>query len=259
MTVHVVSSYSEALERLKSIIRSYEQIYGKRLNYIETSINFTNLYPTEKYLELEKFAVVLKKTLTENYDLPIVAITNGKLNFVIDGHHRCYAKYLTGHSGIRAFKIFIENYAPKAYYFWDTMEIIVTNEEVPEEYEYWKAIVKYVEYYRKIYGGKILVKYCKVPLKDVIPTQPYIEKAKLQALVGERFFRNPIVTLEFRGKYYIIDGHARAYIAFMKNISELYSVVLRLQKVSEEDIGIVRTSKMLGLRSLSDVKVLGYS
>ena len=256
MTVRVVSSYKEAFERLKSIIRSFEQIYSVKLSYIETSISFPKLYATEKFLELEKLAIVLKKTLIENYDLPIVAITTGSEYFVIDGHHRCYAKYISGHSSVKAFRIFFKNYYPRFKYTWNSMEIITTNEHLPREYDYWKTIVKYVEYYRRIYGKSVLVKYGRVYTDELVPTQPFIEKSKVRTLMKEREFTNPIVVLEFGGKYYIVDGHARAYIAHIRGKESIEAVVLKTKHIPELAPGTVKTAKLLALKSIRNIKIL---
>ena len=89
-----MTSLREVISRLGSIIASFERIYNIKLDYASGFVKFKRLRATENLLELEKLAIVLKKTIYENYNIPIITIETKEADYIIDGHHRAYAKYL---------------------------------------------------------------------------------------------------------------------------------------------------------------------
>lgn len=251
----IVSSLREAILRLGSVILSFERIYGIRLSYSTGFVGFDRLKATEKLLELEKLAIVLKKTVYEKYNIPIITIKTENIDYIIDGHHRAYAKYLLEHEGINAYRIEFNNYMPKASYDIKGLKTVETGEELPEEYTPWKAVIKLVEYYRKLYGGEVKLKKVRININFLVPTQKYVEKNKLEREYGVELKKiAPIVCLEYEGKYYILDGHTRSLKAKLQGEKEVDVLVL-IPKVSVTP-GVVRICIISGLRSLNDVEVI---
>ncbi len=250
-----MSSLREVISRLGSIIASFERIYNIKLDYASGFVKFKRLRATENLLELEKLAIVLKKTIYENYNIPIITIRTKEADYIIDGHHRAYAKYLLDLEGINAYRILFNNYSPKNSYSISELKTIETGEELTEEFAPWKALIKLIEYYRKLYGGEIKLKRIKVNIDSLVPTQKYVEKYKLdKEYIVEHEKIAPIVCLEHEGKYYILDGHIRSLKAKLEGKKELDVIVL-IPKVPVTP-GIVRTCLVSGLRSLDDVEVI---
>ncbi|RLG74341.1 MAG: hypothetical protein DRO23_07095 [Thermoprotei archaeon] len=251
----IVSSLREAILRLGSVILSFERIYGVKLSYSTGFVNFSRLRATENLLELEKLAVVLKKTVYEKYNIPIITIKTENMDYIIDGHHRAYVKYLLNYKGISAYRIEFSDYMSRASYDIRGLRTIETGEELPEEYTPWKAVVKLIEYYRKLYGGEVKLKKVRVSIDFLVPTQKYVEKNKLEKEYDVRHEKiAPIVCLEYEGKYYILDGHIRSLKAKLQGEKEIDVLVL-IPKVPVTP-GVVRTCIISGLRSLNDVEVI---
>ena len=77
-------------QRVDSLKRSLEIIYGSKTQSLLLDIPVDRLFPTEDFLENDKLALVFKKTVNEGYDVPIIAVENGTDYFVLDGHHRSF-------------------------------------------------------------------------------------------------------------------------------------------------------------------------
>lgn len=253
--VKIVSSLREAILRLSSIILSFEIIYKVKLSYSLGFVNFNRLRATENLLELEKLAVVLKKTVYEKYNIPIITVRTENMDYIIDGHHRAYVKYLLNYEGVNAYRIKFNNYISKASYDIKELRSVEVGEELPEEYTPWKAVIKLIEYYRKLYGGEVKLKKVKVNIDFLVPTQKYVEKSKLEKVYYVRYEKiAPIVCLEHEGRYYILDGHVRSLKAKFQGEKEIDVLVL-IPKVPVTP-GVVRTCIISGLRSLNDVEVI---
>lgn len=66
----------------------------------------------------------------------------------------------------------------------------------------------------KIYGVNLEVKKEEVPIDKITPTEPFLEKDKLELVikkVREEGYSVPVIILKHRGNYYVIDGHHRVY------------------------------------------------
>ncbi len=75
---------------IESVKRSFENIYEVELPVKSERIPFEHLYPTEGFLEKDKLALVLMKTVNEGYNVPIIATKHGEDYFILDGHHRSF-------------------------------------------------------------------------------------------------------------------------------------------------------------------------
>ncbi len=98
----------------------------------------------------------------------------------------------------------------------------------------------------------VTLKHTRVEVASLIPTQKLLDPAEL-SLREQQFKRGvvyPIVVAK-KGRYYhIIDGHHRAYLAYRQGIIEIPAFFI------EGDLGIVKSSDKLGVKSLNDMVLL---
>jgi len=70
------------------------------------------LLATESYLEAEKLAVVYKKIVQENYDIPIITVRKENKSYVIYENHRCFSKWLLNQEYVSSYEIQNELFRP---------------------------------------------------------------------------------------------------------------------------------------------------
>jgi hypothetical protein len=85
-----LSTWESVPHKLDSLKESLENIYEVKLDTCSLDIPLDKLYPTEDFLENDKWALVFKKITEEDYDVPIIVVERGSDYFVLDGHHRAY-------------------------------------------------------------------------------------------------------------------------------------------------------------------------
>jgi CBS domain-containing protein len=98
----------------------------------------------------------------------------------------------------------------------------------------------------------VTLKHTRVKVASLIPTQKLLDPAEL-TLREQQFKRGvvyPIVVAKKGLFYHIIDGHHRAYLANKQGIVEIPAFFI------EGDLGIVKSSNKLGLKSLNDMVLL---
>lgn len=124
------------------------------------------------------------------------------------------------------------------------MERLITQEELQSKFQ---SIKRSLE---TIYHVSLGQRNDIVEVERLIPTEPFLEEEKLHLVmdsVMNEGYSVPIVTMEHKGKFYIIDGHHRAYTLYLLGKKMIESIVLRFPEGEEyrevEEI------------SLSDMKV----
>jgi len=85
-----LASWKDVPRRLASLRKTLEIIYEVKLGVDLKDVPIGRLHPTESFLEKDKLAVVFMKVLTEDYDVPIIAVKRVEDFFVLDGHHRSF-------------------------------------------------------------------------------------------------------------------------------------------------------------------------
>jgi CBS domain-containing protein len=98
----------------------------------------------------------------------------------------------------------------------------------------------------------VTLKHTRVEVANLVPTQKLLDPTEL-TLREQQFTRGlvyPIVVAKKGHFYHIIDGHHRAYLAYKKGMVEIPAFYI------EGDLGIVKSSEKLGLKSLNDMVLL---
>ncbi|MGA3359213.1 MAG: CBS domain-containing protein [Halobacteriota archaeon] len=98
----------------------------------------------------------------------------------------------------------------------------------------------------------VTIRHMRVGVASLIPTQKLLDPAELQ-LREQQFKRGviyPIVVAKKGRFYYIIDGHHRAYLAYKRGAEEIPAFFI------EGELGIVKSSEKLGLKSLNDMVLM---
>jgi hypothetical protein len=91
-----------------------------------------------------------------------------------------------------------------------------------------------------------------VGVESLIPTQKLLDPGEL--LLREQQFERgvvyPIVVAKKGRCYHIVDGHHRAFLAHKRGMKEIPAFYI------EGELGIVKSSEKLGLKSLDDMIVI---
>ncbi|ADT83641.1 ParB/RepB/Spo0J family partition protein [Thermococcus barophilus] len=107
-----------------------------------------------------------------------------------------------------------------------------------------------------IYGVKFIIDHKYLPLDILIPTQRELSEAKLLIVLQEikHGYDAPIIVLEHQKKYYILDGHHRAYALKKLGFSQVECLILKPKK--EIKTKIEETVQRSKLKSLDDIKIV---
>ncbi len=127
---------------------------------------------------------------------------------------------------------------------------LITREEALRRAE------KIAREYRALYGIEFKLERKFVPLGSLVPTQAQLNEAKLLVVLQEikHGYDAPITVIPYGGRYYIIDGHHRAFALWKLGFKEVEAVILRPKKPFVP--GVVKTAEKSGLKSLADVKIV---
>ena len=127
---------------------------------------------------------------------------------------------------------------------------LITREEA------FKRAERIMEEYRAIYGIDFEIEHTFLPVELLVPTQAQLSEVKLLVVLEEikHGYDAPITVMPHGGKYYIIDGHHRAFALWKLGFQEVEVLVLR-PKTSFLP-GVVATAEENGLKSLGDVKIV---
>jgi IMP dehydrogenase len=91
----------------------------------------------------------------------------------------------------------------------------------------------------------------KICLRDLVPTQSQVGKAQVDAI---KTLLVPVVCVRYKGKYYVLDGHARSLRALQMGLESVDAMVLFPE--TPIDYGVAKTAKEMNLKSLKDIKTV---
>jgi IMP dehydrogenase len=248
-----LSSWESVPRKADSLRRSLEIIYGVKLETVSSEVQLDRLYPTEDFLENDKIALVFMKIVNEGYDVPIIAVERGEDYFVLDGHHRSFiskklrkktimAKVLKFPGG-RGYRD-----VPKS-----SLEDLPIKEVAPIDdliVKAWGRILNILKQYEVLYRMHFYMEKKQVFLRDVSPTQPQVLREQVDRI---NRLLVPVACVEYGGRYYVLDGHARCLRAEQLGLKSVEAIVLSPQ--TRVDFGIVKTAREMKLESLEDVTV----
>jgi len=254
----------ESVSRCISLARSFKKIYGSEIVVALDDIYYGDFIATQPYLERGKLGYVLRKTVLENYNAPIIAAVNVSLSrefkafheglYIIDGHHRAFVGWLIDRDYTPTLEIqfrFPKFYKPRREFELWSLKTIEDNVQLDERLRIWRRMAGIIVFYVNLLEGRVHLEYRKVNLDSLIPAQRYLEKSKIKSVINE-----PILILQLRnGSNYILDGHARCWAA--KNIYNKSVIDALVLKVYDDTkIGMVDVAKSQGLRSLNDMELV---
>jgi len=110
--------------------------------------------------------------------------------------------------------------------------------------------------YKTIYCIEFELERAFIPLDDVVPTQAELSEGKLLVVLQEikHGYDAPIIAIPYGGRYYIIDGHHRAFALKRLGFESVEAILL---KPPEEFVpGVVKTAEKEGLKKLEDIKIV---
>jgi len=241
-------------KRVDSIVKSLEIIYEVKLRVDLEAIPLERVFPTEDFLENDKLALVFKKVVEENYNVPIIVVNSGKDYFVLDGHHRAFVRKELMYETIQASVLrFPEGTRYREISRRPLEDLRIKDISAIKDpiLKAWQRIFFVVEHYEAIYNVPFYLSKKHIALKDLVPTQSHVGKAQIDAI---KKLLVPIVCIPQREKYYILDGHARSLRAKALGFDSIEAMIL-LSKVNI-DFGIVKTAEAMCLRRLEDVQIV---
>jgi hypothetical protein len=235
--------------RVDGVKRSLEIIYGVRLGVHFEDVPVDRLFPTEDFLENDKLALVFMKVVTEGYDVPIIVVKRSEDFFVLDGHHRSYITRKLLKKSIRAHVLkFPESasYRDVVKRSLDDLPIKGVADVDDMILRAWQRTLSILKHYEAMYGIPFFMSVERVFLKDLVATQTYVGRAQVEAI---KEVLVPIVCVEYKERFYILDGHARAYRAKQMDLKWIKATIL--VPAAPLDFGIVKTAKEMGLKNLN--------
>jgi hypothetical protein len=249
-----LASWKDLSRRVGSIVRSLENIYETKLRVDLEEIPLERVYPTEDFLENDKLALVFKKTVEENYDVPITVVNSGIDYFVLDGHHRAFIRKKLMIKTVKANVVRFPEDKPYRDVMKHPLEDLRIKDVSPIEdpiLKAWQRILFVVEHYEAIYNVPFYLERQRVNLKDLVPTQSHVGRAQINAITR---LLVPIVCISHGERYYILDGHARSLRAKELGLDSIEAMILTSStKIS---YGIVKTAEAMELRQLEDIRLM---
>ncbi|MDI6916774.1 MAG: CBS domain-containing protein [Thermoplasmatales archaeon] len=99
----------------------------------------------------------------------------------------------------------------------------------------------------------------KISIENLVPTQKRIYADELQGREYEiqKGLAEPIIVIKKKNYYLLIDGHHRVIAALRLGVKELDAHILEMDK--DVELGIEKTAKAQGLRTLNDIEVIDYA
>ncbi len=105
---------------------------------------------------------------------------------------------------------------------------------------------------------KVRIELCRglVSIDDIRPTQKEIYSDEFVGRQYElrRGLIEPIIVIERKGYYLLVDGHHRVLAAKEMGVLKLNALILKLSK--DIELGIERSAEEMGLQTLDDVKII---
>ena len=249
-----LASWKDLSKRVDNIVRSLEIIYQVKLHVDLEEIPLERTYPTEDFLENDKIALVFKKTVEENYNVPITVVSRGKDYFVLDGHHRAFIYKKLMYKTIKAHVLrFPEDktYREISRHPLEDLRIKDISSIEDPILKAWQRILFVLEHYEAIYNMPFYLKEEFVDLKDLVPTQSHVGRTQIEAI---KKLLVPIVGIRCGNKCYILDGHARSLRAKELGLDSVQAMILISSR--KINFGIVKTAEAMSLRQLEDIKIV---
>jgi CBS domain-containing protein len=99
----------------------------------------------------------------------------------------------------------------------------------------------------------------QVKIQDLVPTQSKIFADELQGRKYEleKGLAEPLIVIKKRDKTLLVDGHHRAVAARSLNLKEVDAYIITMDR--DVPLGMERTAENVGLRSLTDIRILESS
>jgi len=244
-----LASLEDVPRRVDSVKRSLEIIYSVRLGVHFEDVPVDRLFPTEDFLENDKLALVFMEVVTEGYDVPIIVVKRGEDFFVLDGHHRSYIARKLLKKSIRAHVLKFPggaSYRDVVKRSLDDLPIKGVADVDDMILRAWQRTLSILKHYEAMYGIPFFMSVERVFLKDLVATQTYVGRAQVEAI---KEVLVPIVCVEYKERFYILDGHARAYRAKQMDLKWIKATIL--VPAAPLDFGIVKTAKEMGLKNLN--------
>ena len=248
-----LTTWESVPNRVDNLKRSLEIIYGKKLTAYPYDIPVSRLFPTEDFLENDKLALVFMKTVNEGYDVPIIAVEKAADYFVLDGHHRSFIYVKLKEETIKARVLRFpqgSSYREVSKTSFEDLPVKEVGTIEDSILKAWARILNIMRQYEALYHIHFRMERKDLVLAKIHPTQPEILKSQLEGI--ERILV-PIACIEHKGKYYVLDGHARCIRARRLGLEFIPALILS-PEVSV-DYGIVKTAKEMKLDTLDDITI----
>lgn len=249
-----LSTLDSLPNKLDSLKRSLETIYGVKLAACSSDVPLEGLYPTEDFLENDKLALVFMKVIKENYDVPIIAVERGSDYFILDGHHRAYISTKIQKKTLKSMVLTFPRRTSYRDVPKSSLEDMPIKEVAPIPnviLSAWARILKILKQYEALYHMHFYMRREKILLKNLSPTEPELLKSQIDAISK---LLVPIASIKYEDRYYVLDGHARCLRAKQLGLKSIEAIVLFPQ--IPVHFGIVRTAKEMELRTLGDIHVI---
>ncbi|RLE91513.1 MAG: hypothetical protein DRJ46_02275 [Thermoprotei archaeon] len=247
---------TEVAKRVRVLASSFEKIYGDMVDVRRTSVEPSSLLATEEYLERTKLGLVLRAATMEGYYAPIIVLSERDLTYILDGHHRAYVYWLLGYMFVDAYMLRLKHVSHtrrEAFRLW---EMRLYQDEMPKSprARLWRFTAGVIHFFVARYKGAFRLRTSVCRLDELVPTQSLVESESVENVERLGVLDEPILCLEYRGKKYIVDGHARAMNMLLKGCESVNALIL-YPTTENIKIGLIEASEKMGLRSLSDVEI----
>jgi hypothetical protein len=233
--------------RLHELYWVLREIYGRDIVIEgEKTLDPINLYTTQESLESDKLGLVLRKTLYEGYNVPIIVVRGYRgILYILDGHHRARVA-LWLRTPVNAYVLNIPLYRPRQRSLLiRDIKVINPPEHVPDPIvNIWRHMVNIIYFIERKHGGLAYVAKNKLRLRELYVTQKTITPKHLPPSV----INEPILVYKYRDEQYIIDGHTRACIHLLFYTSEYINAV---EFTLDKRIGLIDSAIKIGKLRLS--------
>jgi IMP dehydrogenase len=114
---------------------------------------------------------------------------------------------------------------------------------------------KLTETLEKLHPVKTSVRLGRVSISELMPTQNNIQPGEFKGRKYEikRGLAEPIVVIKSGERLILVDGHHRCLAAMKMGIEEIDAYIVLLSK--DIELGLEKTARTMGLRSISDIKI----
>jgi len=249
-----LASWKDVPRRLASLRKTLEIIYEVKLGVDLKDVPIGRLHPTESSLEKDKLAVVFMKVVTEDYNVPIIAVKRMEDFFVLDGHHRSFISKKLMKKTVKAYVLkFPKNKSYRAIAKHSLEDLPIKDVGVIDDplMKTWGQILTILKYYEALYNISFHLRMEQVRLKDLVPTQFQMRRERVDSI---KELLVPIACIKYEGRFYILDGHARSVRAKQLEFESIQAIILSPEV--KIDFGIVKAVKEMNVRSLDDIQVV---